>query len=179
MGDLIVPGFDDEKNGDLSVRVERIKGVPNGLLLRLRGVVDTYNAHFLSNKFKLVVAAGYTRIAFQCGELNYVSSMGIGMFTSFLKDLSAVKGRLTFVDVHPKVLLVFQLLGFDGFFSFVKDESAMLGFLNAQAPKELPFPRVFRCPVCQRRLKASRAGKFRCSPCHSSLTVDGAVVLAS
>ena len=34
------------------------------------------------------------------------------------------------------------------------------------------FPVIFSCPVCSKRLKATHAGRFRCSECKSILAVD-------
>lgn len=34
------------------------------------------------------------------------------------------------------------------------------------------FPKIFSCPVCSKRLKATKSGRFRCSECKSILAVD-------
>ena len=38
--------------------------------------------------------------------------------------------------------------------------------------EEKVFPKIFACPVCSKRLKASKAGRFRCSECKTILAID-------
>ena len=42
------------------------------------------------------------------------------------------------------------------------------------------FPKIFSCPVCSKRLKATKSGRFRCSECKTILAIDnqGEVFLA-
>ena len=34
------------------------------------------------------------------------------------------------------------------------------------------FPKIFACPVCSKKLKATKAGRFRCSECKTILAID-------
>ena len=34
------------------------------------------------------------------------------------------------------------------------------------------FPKIFSCPVCSKRLKATKSGRFRCSECKTILAID-------
>ena len=34
------------------------------------------------------------------------------------------------------------------------------------------FPKIFACPVCSKKLKATKSGRFRCSECKTILAID-------
>ena len=80
------------------------------------------------------------------------------------------------LDIQPKVYEVFQLLGFSQFFN-VKDsmEEAVRFFSEAksESTREV-FPKIFSCPICSKKLKATKSGRFRCSECKTILAIDNA-----
>ncbi len=112
----IVPGFDEEKDESLKIRLEKVDKAEGCLVLYLTGYIDTYNSNFFQKRVNRAVEAGYTRLIFHCGGLNYVSSTGIGSFTAFLKAVKPKGGDLVLLEIQPKVYEVFQLLGFSQFF---------------------------------------------------------------
>ena len=34
------------------------------------------------------------------------------------------------------------------------------------------FPKIFKCPICGKKLKATKPGRFRCSECKTILAID-------
>jgi len=122
----IVPGFDDEADESLSIKLENVPGIEGCLILALNGRIDTDNSAYFQKNVKKLVEAGFIRLIFNCSGLNYVSSTGIGSFTSFLKTLKPKGGDLVLLDIQPKVFEVFQLLGFSQFFAIKNslDEAA-------------------------------------------------------
>ena len=112
----IVNGFDSEKDDNLKIDLKKIDGVEGGLTLTLSGYIDTYNSASFQKRMRKVIEAGYTKLAFDCLGLNYVSSTGIDSFTSILKFLKTKKGDMLLSSVQPKVFELFQLLGFSQFF---------------------------------------------------------------
>lgn len=170
----IVPGFDDEKDESLKIRLQTVDQTPGCLILHLSGYIDTYNSNFFQKRVGKAVEAGFTKLIFQCGGLNYVSSTGIGSFTSFFKMVKPRGGDIVLLEIQPKVYEVFQLLGFSQFFT-IKDnlEEAIEFFsLNGKAAAEDIWPKVFNCPICSRKLRAVKTGRFRCSECKTILSVD-------
>ena len=176
----IVPGFNDEKDDSLRINLEKVPEVENCLTIYLIGYIDTYNSSFFQKRIARVVEAGYVNLIFNCASLNYVSSTGIGSFTAFLKMVKPKGGDVVLLEIQPKVYEVFQLLGFSQFFN-IKDSmgDAVNFFKNGTQVEESVFPKIFSCPVCSKRLKATRSGRFRCSECKSILAIDqqGAVFL--
>jgi anti-anti-sigma factor len=172
----VVPGFDDEKDDSLKIKLEAIEDTDKCLLLSLTGYIDTYNSNFFQKRVQKAIDAGFNKLIFQCGSLNYVSSTGIGSFTTFLKTLKPDGGDLVMLDIQPKVYEVFQLLGFSQFFNIRDSLEDSISYFHRETVVEKPaiFPKVVACPVCSKKLKAVKAGRFRCSECKSILAIDEA-----
>ncbi|ADN01021.1 STAS domain-containing protein [Spirochaeta thermophila] len=170
----IIPGFDEEKDESLKIRLQKVDSVPGCLILFLTGYIDTYNSNFFQKKVTRAIEQGYIRLIFHCGGLNYVSSTGIGSFTAFLKAVKPRGGDIVLLEIQPKVYEVFQLLGFSQFFT-IKDnlEEAVAHFSEGgQKVQTEIFPKIFKCPICSKKLKATRPGRFRCSECKTILAID-------
>ncbi|MBP3448832.1 MAG: anti-sigma factor antagonist [Spirochaetaceae bacterium] len=173
----LIPGFDDEKDDSLKILLEEASSVDKCLIVYLNGYIDTYNSNFFQKRIAKVVEAGYVNLIFNCAALNYVSSTGIGSFTSFLKMVKPKGGDVVLLEIQPKVYEVFQLLGFSQFFN-IKDtvDDAMKFFAKDVSSSESStsdlFPKIFACPVCSKKLKATKSGRFRCSECKTILAID-------
>ncbi|MDR0526731.1 MAG: STAS domain-containing protein [Spirochaetaceae bacterium] len=170
----IVSGFDVDKDDSLKIVLEIMQGVDMGLILHLEGYIDTYNSSSFQKRTTKAVDAGFVKLVFDCSGLNYVSSTGIGSFTTFLKTVKSKGGDIVLCSVQPKVYEVFQLLGFSQFFNTRDKLEEGISFFqgDSQASFSTAFPRVFDCPVCAKKLKAIKAGRFRCSGCKTILSVD-------
>jgi anti-sigma B factor antagonist len=170
----IVPGFDDEKDDSLKIRLQKVDSVENCLALFLTGYIDTYNSNFFQKRVGKAIDAGYIRLIFNCGGLNYVSSTGIGSFTAFLKAVKPRGGDIVLLEIQPKVYEVFQLLGFSQFFNIKDNLDEATAFFKAgdQTATASVFPKIFSCPICNKKLKAARPGRFRCSECKTILAID-------
>ncbi|GHT48043.1 anti-sigma factor antagonist [Spirochaetia bacterium] len=172
--DEIISGFDAEKDDSLKIDLKKIDGVEGGLTLVLNGYIDTYNSNSFQKRVGKAIESGYKNLVFDCGGLNYVSSTGIGSFTSFLKTLKSVGGDLVLLEVQPKVYEVFQLLGFSQFFNIRDNMEEAVSYFSggATVSESTIFPMVFDCPICAKKLKAVKSGRFRCSECKTILAVD-------
>jgi len=174
----IVPGFDDEKDESLKIRLQRLDGVDHALVLYLTGYIDTYNSNFFQKRVLKAIDSGFNRIVFHCSGLNYVSSTGIGSFTAFLKTVKPKGGEVVLLEIQPKVFEVFQLLGFSQFFNIKDSLDDAVRFFSSSSSGEGPdsgiFPKKFNCPICSKKLQASKAGRFRCSECKTILAIDNA-----
>jgi len=169
----LVPGFNDERDDSLKINLEKLEDVENGIIIYLNGYIDTYNSNFFQKRIQKVVEAGFINLVFNCASLNYVSSTGIGSFTAFLKMIKPKNGDIVLLEIQPKVYEVFQLLGFSQFFNIKESMAEATLFFHQGAPStDSVFPKVFSCPVCSKRLKATKKGRFRCSECKSILAID-------
>jgi anti-anti-sigma factor len=172
----IVPGFDDEKDESLMIKLQPVEGPDGCLVLYLTGYIDTYNSNYFQKRIAKAIECGYPRLIFHCGGLNYVSSTGIGSFTAFLKAVKPRGGDLVLLEIQPKVYEVFQLLGFSQFFNIKDTMEDALNFFRGGAgvSSSSLFPKVFDCPICSKKLKAIKPGRFRCSQCKAILAIDNA-----
>jgi len=170
----IVPGFDDEKDETLKIRLQKVDETEGCAIMYLTGYIDTYNSNFFQKRVNRAIEAGFIRLIFHCGSLNYVSSTGIGSFTAFLKTVKPRNGDLVLLEIQPKVYEVFQLLGFSQFFNIRENLEDAKGFFNkgVEAVNSTIFPKVFKCPICSTKLKAAKPGRFRCSNCKTILAID-------
>lgn len=176
MNNDIVPGFDDDKDDSLKIRLQKIDEVQGCLVLYLTGYIDTYNSNYFQKRVLKSIESGFIRLVFHCGGLNYVSSTGIGSFTHFLKAVKPRGGDLVLLEIQPKVYEVFQLLGFSQFFNIKENLEESVAFFTDKGDQEKagPFPKIFKCPICSKKLKAVKAGRFRCSECKTILAIDNA-----
>jgi len=170
----IVPGFDDVKNESLKIKINKVNNLSGCLMLTLAGYIDTYNSNFFQDCIQKAIDSGYIKLIFNCSGLNYVSSTGIGSFTTFLKAVKPQGGDIVLVDIQPKVFEVLQLLGFSQFFNIIDSMDDATQFFKATRSTEKisVFPKVISCPVCYKKLKAMKPGRFRCSECKSILAID-------
>ena len=170
----IVPGFDNEKDDSLTISLRKANSINKGIFVYLSGYIDTYNSSFFQKQMSKVIGAGYINLVFNCSSLNYVSSTGIGSFTVFLKVVKPKGGDVVLLEIQPKVYEVFQLLGFSQFFNIKSSaDEAIAYFSNGNASKDSSvFPVVISCPVCNKKLRATRSGRFRCSGCRSILAIS-------
>ena len=137
------------------------------------GLISSLNvSKFFQNKLNPVIRNGYIRLIFDMTMVSYVSSTGIGSFTGFMKTLTPSGGKIVFFAMQPKVLDVFQLLGFTSFFTFCDTmENAESTVLQSQ-PVQAVFPKMFNCPICSKHLKSTKAGRFRCPECKTIIAVN-------
>ena len=169
----IIPGFDNDKDDSLSISLRKAENVPHCLIVYLSGYIDTYNSSFFQKKMTQVIEAGFVNLIFNCSSLNYVSSTGIGSFTVFLKLVKPKNGDIVLLEIQPKVYEVFQLLGFSQFFNIKSTHEEAVGFFTSSHTNESStFPIIICCPVCKKKLKALKAGRFRCSGCKSIIAIN-------
>jgi anti-sigma B factor antagonist len=164
----IVPGFDDERDDSLKIRLQKIEDTQGCLVLYLTGYIDTYNSNYFQKRVTKAIESGFIRLVFHCSGLNYVSSTGIGSFTAFLKAVKPRGGDLVLLEIQPKVYEVFQLLGFSQFFNIKENLDEAVSFFAAKGEEGKG------CPICSKKLKASKSGRFRCSECKTILAIDPA-----
>jgi len=163
--------LDEQENLKLSCED---MGLENSALIRISGFIDTFNSDFFRVQVSRVIDAGFRNIVVDATAATFMSSTGIGAFTALLKKIKEAGGSLIIFGMPPRIYEVFQLLGFTNFFQFCDTMDEAVGALKGRPlPEESIkiFPAIFSCPVCHRKLKASRPGRFRCSSCRVILAV--------
>lgn len=142
-------------------------GVPHRSSHRLH----RFNNHrFLSKQLEKVVERGFAKLILDMGDISFIGSTGVGVLVAFQKTLREKAGDVVLQDVQPKVHEVFDLLGFSRFFTVSQGLETSLAYFTKK-PESPVFPKVFACPFCAARLRAGRAGRFRCPQCRTILVL--------
>lgn len=81
--------------------------------LDLKGDVDASSSIHLDSAIGEVKHAGHKKILINAAELHYISSAGLGVFMSYIKDFEKDGIKLVLFGMNEKVLNVFKMLGLD------------------------------------------------------------------
>lgn len=167
----IISNFDGEKDPDVKISLSKIDD--DVIAVSSFGQINTYNSQYFMNQIKKVLDFGYSKIIFLNGGIQYLSSTGIGAFTSLLKETKMRRGDFVMVNVQPRVYEIFQLLGFSNFFNFANSiEEAMMILRKQNIAPPPVFPKIINCPSCNVKLRCPKNGKYRCSKCRMIISVN-------
>ena len=114
----------------LKITPMQVGGDGETIQLTLNGYLDTYNSPEFQSHINELINSGVKYILFNLSGLNYISSTGIGAFTSFMKILKQKKGSMVLIGIQEKVMEVFQLLGFTRFFKIASTLDEALSLLK-------------------------------------------------
>jgi len=85
-------------------------------VVNLRGRIDAASTGEFDKALRELLASGGLQVLFNCAELRYVSSVGVGIVVECAKLASASGGYLSFAAMNPHVTSLFEMLGFVGLF---------------------------------------------------------------
>ncbi|MBS1829678.1 MAG: STAS domain-containing protein [Acidobacteria bacterium] len=88
-------------------------------VLTLEGFLDAHTAPQFEEAIQKEINAGRKQIVIHCEKLTYISSAGLGVFMSFIEEIRDAGGDIKISGVIPKVLQVFEILGFQSLFDIV------------------------------------------------------------
>ncbi len=98
------------------------KGSRDGLsILSLEGYLDAHTAPQFEKAVEDEFEAGHIRMVVDCAKLTYISSAGLGVFMSFVEEIREAGGDIKICGLTPKVMQVFEILGFPALFDIVED----------------------------------------------------------
>jgi anti-sigma B factor antagonist len=90
-------------------------------VLSLEGYLDAHTAPEFENAVQKEIDAGHRRLIVNCERLTYISSAGLGVFMSFLEEIREAGGDIKICGPSPKVMQVFEILGFPALFDMLPD----------------------------------------------------------
>jgi anti-sigma B factor antagonist len=93
-------------------------------ILALEGYLDAHTAPEFENAVQNEIDSGNRRIIVDCQGLSYISSAGLGVFMSFLEEIREAGGDIKICGPSPKVMQVFEILGFPALFDMLPDVAA-------------------------------------------------------
>jgi len=104
---------------------------PPVCVLHLKGELDAHTAAELEAAFRKCLEDGHTRIVVNGGDLQYISSAGLGVFMAYIEEIREQGGDLKIAGLQPRVYNVFDLLGFPVLFDITgTEEEAVARFAD-------------------------------------------------
>jgi len=97
----------------------------------LNGDVDASSSLDLDNAINGAKNDGHKKILIDAQELHYISSAGLGVFMSYIKDFEKEQIKLVLFGLNEKVLNVFKMLGLDQLLSIESNAEDALKSVNA------------------------------------------------
>jgi anti-sigma B factor antagonist len=99
-------------------------------IIEVSGDIDAVSAVELDTQMEKALKSGKKNILVDCFALNYISSPGIGVFTSRLDECERNMVKVVLYGVSEKVLKVFKILGLDKLMPFLKDQNDAKQFIK-------------------------------------------------
>ena len=100
------------------------------MIIKVTGDVDASSSIELDNAMKEAVGAGLKKILVNGQEIHYISSAGLGVFMSYLKDFENQDIRMAVYGLNEKVENVFKILGLDQLIHLVNTKEEAKIFMN-------------------------------------------------
>lgn len=168
------PEASDEGESTIRISERIVEGIPGCLVFALRGYLDHYNTAHLRRHVADAMGRGFLRLVFDCERVSYMGSLPIGYLASLVKELGSRGGSFVLVRLSGRVQEVVQLLGLGRWFTQAQSQDEALALLAPQGSAEAagPFPKVFDCPTCGKKLRVVRAGRYRCRECKTVVVVE-------
>jgi anti-sigma B factor antagonist len=98
----------------------------NHILLKVKGEIDALSSLDLDDIIKQSFAAGEKNLLVDCTELFYISSAGLGVFMSYIKDLEVNERKMILFGLSDSVFSTFEILGLHHIIQLVKTEEEAL-----------------------------------------------------
>lgn len=89
------------------------------VVLHLEGFLDAHTAPIFEQAIQTELDAGRVRLVVSGEKLTYISSAGLGVFMGFIEQIREQGGDLKICGLTPKVLQIFEILGFHAIYDMV------------------------------------------------------------
>lgn len=116
---------------DLTFKVERLEQYPNAALVAISGAIDAKTVITFQEKLDLLQKDGILKFVLDMGGIKYVNSTGLGTLVNVADTLETSGGGIALVKIHPKVKVVFDMLGLNAFFKIFPNVNEAMSFFNS------------------------------------------------
>jgi len=98
-------------------------------LIVIRGEIGTETVDQFKEKIDQIINDGKKKLVIDLQEVNYLNSMGLGVFASALKKLKKSNGDLKLINLSPTVMELLERSRLDKVFDvFETEEEAVKSF---------------------------------------------------
>ncbi|MCC7509831.1 MAG: STAS domain-containing protein [Planctomycetes bacterium] len=145
---------------DLRFDITPIDALANTARVVVEGAIDATTVISFESQLKQLQEDGYTNFVLDMQGIKYVNSTGLGSLVATADNLEKVGGGLALIRVHPKVKVVFDMLGLNSFFRIFTNEDEAVNFLATSkggeaaapaAPQHAPAQQQQRAPAQQQQ----------------------------
>ncbi|MBK8206009.1 MAG: STAS domain-containing protein [Planctomycetes bacterium] len=153
---------------DLRFDITPIDALANTARVVVEGAIDATTVISFESQLKQLQEDGYTNFVLDMQGIKYVNSTGLGSLVATADNLEKVGGGLALIRVHPKVKVVFDMLGLNSFFRIFTNEDEAVNFLATSkggeaaapaAPQHAPAQQQQRAPAQQQQRQPT--GQFQ------------------
>jgi anti-sigma B factor antagonist len=102
-------------------------------VLDLHGELDAHTASELEAAIQKCQDEGHLNLVISGGDLQYISSAGLGVFMAYIEELRERGGDIKIAALQPKVFNVFDLLGFPMLFDITDTEDEAIALYRPEA----------------------------------------------
>ena len=88
-------------------------------LVRLDGILDSYIAEEIGDKFESLYDLEDTEITLDCTKLEYIASSGLRLFLLLLRNTKPNGCKIFIKGAAAEVMEIFKATGFDRCFQFI------------------------------------------------------------
>lgn len=104
-------------------------------IIKINGELDASSSLKLDDAIEEAINKDQKLLLFDCENLHYISSPGIGVFTSRIEDHEQKKIYLVLYGMNEKVFNVFKILGLDKILPIVNEKEEAKILLNGALNK--------------------------------------------
>lgn len=180
---------------DLTFQVAPISGLDATARVAMSGAIDASTVINFQNKLEQMKGEGTRRFLLDMEGIRYVNSTGLGSLVKLADQLENEGGAIVLMKIHPKVKVVFDMLGLNAFFRIFNSDSEAVDHLQtlppvgaaaapapepepeplppAPAPAPAPAARPAPAPAAAPAAVAS-ASEVGCASCGVTLRVSAA-----
>jgi anti-sigma B factor antagonist len=113
----------------MEVRVRRSETREDVSIVEIDGRIDPQTAPEVEEQLNILLNNNCVKIIVDFKQVNYISSGGLRVFLTALKQTRAKNGDLKLINLIPNVEKIFKLAGFTKIFNILIDiESALTSF---------------------------------------------------
>ncbi len=130
---------------NLRFDITPIDALANTARVVVEGAIDATTVITFESQLKQLQEDGYSNFVLDMQGIKYVNSTGLGSLVATADNLEKVGGGLALIKVHPKVKVVFDMLGLNSFFRIFTNEEEAVNFLASRgggAVEAAPPPRA-------------------------------------
>lgn len=105
----------------MDVRVHQAEERKDIQIVEIEGRIDAHTAPEVEKALSALLDTGVGKIIIDFAQVNYISSGGLRVFLTALKQTRANNGDLKLVNLIPNVEKIFKLAGFTKIFNILSD----------------------------------------------------------